>query len=55
MTIASLNQPDLVFFDCRDADWHTLHLSLPRLWVNNLLGFENCTTQLQPQYRCEWS
>jgi len=20
-----------------------------------LLGFENCTTQLQPQYRCEWS
>jgi len=20
-----------------------------------VLGFENCTTQLQPQYRCEWS
>ena len=25
------------------------------LTVNGVLGFENCTTQLQPQYRCEWS
>jgi len=23
--------------------------------ARHVLGFENCTTQLQPQYRCEWS
>jgi len=35
-----------------------INVSLPVLLliiIYSLLGFENCTTQLQPQYRCEWS
>jgi len=28
-------------------------MELPR--ERFMLGFENCTTQLQPQYLCEWS